>query len=275
MKIADYLEITEIKSDGSQYQIPLNSITSLTIGRSQNCDFRITGMGDDKISRIQATIYSVKNKERGHNDYYVRDGGVKSGRWVPSRAGIWSDGTKLSSEKGHRLGPGAEIDLVPQLNGYRCLLEWPAEKEDDDDTNPTVGFQNRLKREQIEARDKQIEGLKELANKLNGEYKKISEQLDSERKNFDAKMKSQADEILSVNSALNVEQTTNEFQNRKQQELAKKLDQLRKMQILVSGVVVLALTLSFGVEVEELKTLFEIVAGASALGGVAYSVSQS
>lgn len=272
MKAADYLEITEICPDGSQHHVPLADITTLTIGRSPKCDIQISWT--DGISRIQATIYAVDNKDRGHRDYYVRDGGVRDGEWMPSQSGVWSDGTQLSSHKGFRLGPGAAIDIFPQVKGYRCLLEWPAEKEADDDTNPTVGFQNRLKKEQIEARDAQIKGLQILAESLDSKLKEVSNRLVDERANFDQYLASQSERMTSVDGALQTERETNDVQNKKISDQAKKLEQLRKVQLLASGTVLGALLLSMGVEIEEMQQLLNIVAGLAAAGGVAYSVSQ-
>lgn len=158
MKASKSLQVTEIGiSDGQFYQIPLADIRRhpVTIGRAPSSpDHYQIGVGSptqNAISSYHATIYAVENikSPRGW-DYFVRDGVRTGAGWKESQQGIWI-GKELVEEVELRPSAGGHVTIFPKIDGhaYHCILEWPAELEPGDDTNPTL---QNLHKAQMKAR---------------------------------------------------------------------------------------------------------------------------
>ncbi len=108
------------------------------------------------ISRTQATIYYEDGGK-----LYIRDGNGN-----PSSNGIWVAGKICTRPV--PLYPGAEVDLVPNRDGYRCFLEWaiPEDSESLKDCNPTSGFQSFVLQGELDASNEEIAKLRQAIQDL-------------------------------------------------------------------------------------------------------------
>lgn len=212
----------------------------LTIGRSPNADIHIGVIGrkvlvphpdakrratgekipiSDMISRTQATIF---RDEAGK--LRIRDGNSH-----PSGSGIREGRTNKLIRRPWLLGPGAHIKLTPEGEGYRCWLEWPAEKSESE--TPTLGYdqwENDNLNEELAEQRAVLEALQEALNAA----KKESHQIDTK----------QNQRILSAE---------------------KKISRL----LLLGAIAVGIFAFSLGISTEQIQTIVQVIAIVSAVGG--------
>lgn len=166
------------------------------VGRSDGADIKIGHETDVEhlISKIHATIYYSEHDL----NFYVRDGGwTQNGfkQWRYSTQGIYIDGRKVGQGVAVKLRPGCQVDIFPRidtLGGYRCLLEWPVEKEDDDDTDhnpPTVEQVLAITAQKEVFKDEAFHNrkrLEEMAKTLVSLQKSITEERNEFNQKFEA-----------------------------------------------------------------------------------------
>lgn len=232
------IDINELTSKG----VVIGRQGDITIGRTTPKGIR------NKISRFHATIYTTPAPDRPRPDVWIRDGAVNAdGEWVPSGVGIWVAGDgKLTADKPHQLRPGARVNIVPIISGYQCVLEWEPDLDTTPSGNPhfptlptppqTLAFENRILKEEVVAKDWRIEELQDGLKKMQKVSRSIEAQMKEERAT-----------------------------NRKQD---KKIRQLAAIGIVIAG----ALVISYGVDVEEVERLLDVVVGVASIAGVVVAV---
>ncbi|MEM6353594.1 MAG: FHA domain-containing protein [Cyanobacteria bacterium P01_D01_bin.14] len=151
--------------DAIKQEVDLNQLPA-TIGRGQKATYRMA-LGVDRrttyfraLSRYHATIY------RNDGDLWIKDGAQ-----APSENGIYVGGRRIQNPV--RLYPGAEVELVPGIEGYRLFVICPPNGDSDD--FPTIGFEKEILQQELTVSDQKIEELtwtvSELQKKLNGTVK--------------------------------------------------------------------------------------------------------
>lgn len=237
------LTLYEIAPGEHPREIPIATGTGdfpLTIGRSPNADIHIGVIGrkvlvphpdakrraagekisiSDMISRTQATIFKDKaGKLR------IRDGNSH-----PSGSGIREGRTNKLIRRPWLLGPGAFIKLTPEGEGYRCWLEWPAEKSESE--TPTLGFdqwQNENLNEELAEQRAVLESLQEALLSA----KKESREIDTK-------------------------------QNQRIHSAEKKISRL----LILGAIAVSIFAVSLGINIEQIQTVVQVIAIVSAVGG--------
>ncbi|EKU98121.1 hypothetical protein Lepto7375DRAFT_7382 [Leptolyngbya sp. PCC 7375] len=212
----------------------------LTIGRDSHADIQIGVIGwkilvphpdprkrangervpiSSLISRTQATIFS---DEAGK--LRIRDGNSH-----PSGSGIREGRTNKLIRRPWLLGPGAHIKLTPEGEGYRCWLEWPAEKSESE--TPTLGF-DQWENENLQ------EDLASMQAALNA----LNEAL-----------------IAAKNDSTKI----NTAQDQRIRSAEKKISRL----LLLGAIAVSIFAVSLGISTEQIQTIVQVIAIVSAIGG--------
>lgn len=171
------------------------------------------------ISRTQATIF-----RDNAGKLRIRDGNGNA-----SGAGIREGRTNKLIRRPWLLGPGAHIKLTPEGEGYRCWLEWPAEKSESE--TPTLGFdqwQNENLQEELAEQRAALESLNEALTIA----KKESREIDSQ-------------------------------QNQRIRSAEKKISRL----LILGAIAVGIFAVSLGISTEQIQTIVQVVAIVSAIGG--------
>ena len=238
------LTLYEIAPGEPPREIPISTGADgdfpLTIGRDPETDIPIGVLGwkvlvphpdprkrakDEKIpissliSRTQATIF-----RDNAGKLRIRDGNGNA-----SGAGIREGRTNKLIRRPWLLGPGAHIKLTPEGEGYRCWLEWPAEKSESE--TPTLGFdqwQNENLQEELTEQRVALEALNEALMAA----KKESRKIDTE-------------------------------QNQRIRSAEKKISQLLKLGAIAVGV----FAISLGISAEQIQKVVQAIAIVSAVGG--------
>ena len=124
------------------------------------------------ISRTQATLYYAVEIDNGLKKEVLK---MRDGNGNPSSNGIWVAGKMCTRPV--TLFPGAEVDLVPRRNDYRCFLEWaiPQDSLSQQDCNPTSGFQSFVLQGELDASNEKIADLEKAIQQLeiNAQYQDV------------------------------------------------------------------------------------------------------
>ncbi|MFG6094372.1 FHA domain-containing protein [Leptothoe sp. ISB3NOV94-8A] len=212
----------------------------LTIGRDSHADIQIGVIGwkilvphpdprerangervpiSSLISRTQATIFRDESGK-----LRIRDGNSH-----PSGSGIREGRTNKLIRRPWLLGPGAHIKLTPEGGGYRCWLEWPAEKSESE--TPTLGFDQ-------------------------WQNENLNEELAEQR----AALKALQEELI---TAKNESREIDTKQNQRILSAEKKISRL----LLLGAIAVGVFAVSLGISTEQIQTIVQVIAIVSAIGG--------
>lgn len=269
MVALSFIEVIEMHNGDEPivHHINLEDITEtgLIIGRNQaSCDIFIGEKIKNTnyfqmLSKKHATLYKILNKERDSYDYYLRRGYRDSnGEWVTPPQGvglnIFVGGKALDRTEPIQLRTGALLELVPKIGGgYQCKLHWgvtsngdsqPPTIPVDDNRLNEIQFENRILKQQSEIKENQI-------NELQAVNERITTIIEQD--------KIEKEKILSDIA----------------HERNKNIDQDAKIkQIRIYGAIVIAaLLISLGVDIEQVERIAQVVA-ACAGGGLLYTATK-
>lgn len=280
----DYLLITEIAGDG-QHKVPLAKLRHMpiTVGRAQESESHIhigtTANTKNWISSYQCTLLAQRNTDSPRGwDYYVHDGHMVDGEWRLSKQGIWVGHRAVTGLLELRPGLAGSITIFPKIDNdlvqskYHCILEWPAQKEPGDDTDPptlqqfqAVQMERRIFKAEAAQAKKQLET---LARNMGS----MQVQFTQEREELSQKINDQSGLLLRLSGNLEQERQVNEKQELQLAE-QKKRNKRVKISIASLGLIVLAIAaFAINIDQETMKDLLEwsllIVGGIAAIFGV-------
>ncbi|NEQ55504.1 MAG: hypothetical protein F6K11_36205 [Leptolyngbya sp. SIO3F4] len=267
----DYLLVTEITTD-YQHKISLERLQCgfVTLGRiapkeedGSHIQIGTEANSRDWISAHHCTLLAKENPESPRGwDYFVHDGSLTpDGNWKLSRQGIWVGNKQIDGYLELRPGSG-HITLFPKIqndilmSSYHCILEWPAIKEDGEDTNPTLKEYQQV---QMQRRIFQSEAAhaKEQLQLLARNMGDMQTQFSKEREELGFKINDQSTMLLQLSKTLEEERQINRKQEK---ELAAQKDRNKKVRIsiaVLSFIVLAIAAIALRVDQETLKDLLE------------------
>lgn len=217
----DYLLITEIGT-GAHHEIFLERLRQgpITIGRAAKSDNHIQiGIGADSknwISSCHCTLFAQRREDSpGLWDYYAHDGCQDpQGNWVPSKQHIWVGNKEISSALQLRPGFGGHVTIFPKIQGcnYYCILEWPAEKEDVDDTNPPTLQEWQLVQMERRVYKEEAGNLKQQLENLGRKMISMQDSFQMEREELRSKLNDQSSLLLGLSKSIEQEKSLNHQQ---------------------------------------------------------------
>ena len=270
MKAESYLLITEIGGSDQQHEISLERLRRgpITIGRAEPAENHIQiGVGarcQNWISSRQCTLLAEENQASPRGwDYFVHDGHLVDGEWKPSKQRVWVGHRPVTGFMQLRPGLAGSITIFPKFQNdlinsrYYCILEWPAEKEPGDDTDPptlqqfqAIQMERRIYEQEATQAKYQLEKLTEAMGRMQVQYSK-------EREEFGQKLNEQSSVLLDLSSTLEQERALNR-QQESQLLARRKAEKKIKLCLLVLGVSLAAIAaFALNLDHETIKNIFE------------------
>lgn len=205
----------------------------------------------DRISRVQATVLTDDDDQ-----YLIRDGNGH-----PSNFGIYYGGKQVHGELA--LYPGIrELYIVPELKGtnYKCFFRWLQSDllEGDDDAMQTLGARNVFLEGQLEEKETQLQQLASDTMALQEKVRFLEHQrrveIESEKK--------QNRRIAEMSAE----------QDKKIAELSAEQRRLRRMWLIISCVIIVAIILMTSVDIESLIHIVQGIVAILTVAGVVKTV---